>query len=342
MGRKNKNTTFDVRQLVIFHHANGKSYNEIRKLVNLSKSTVGDIVRRYKNEDRIESKLQTGRPKKLSAREEKQIVRKVVKNPRISAPKLKTEVLKETGKEVHEQTIRRILKNSGYNGRVARKKPFISEANKRKRLKFAKEFKYKDDTWWNDVIFADESKYNIFGSDGQTMVWRKPNTELQPQNLRGTVKHGGGSVMVWGCISSKGVGKLVFIDGIVDKYKYLDILNNNLLQSAHQMGIKNSFKFYQDNDPKHQSRLVQEFLLYKCPKILHPPPQSPDLNPIENLWDELDRKIRMTPITNKAQLKERLQEEWNLISTDYLKKIILNMPKRLQHVIKQKGYPTKY
>ncbi|GFV27729.1 transposable element Tc1 transposase [Trichonephila clavipes] len=62
------------------------------------------------------------------------------------------------------------------------------------------------DNFWKKVIFSDESKFNIFGSDGRRTVWRKPNTALDPKNLRPTVKHGGVSVMVWGCMASNGVG----------------------------------------------------------------------------------------------------------------------------------------
>jgi len=54
---------------------------------------------------------------------------------------------------------------------------------------------------------------------------------------------------------------------------------------------------------------VQEYLLYNCSKILHPPPQSPDLNPVENLWNLLDRNIRITPTRSKEELKLRLKEE---------------------------------
>jgi len=61
--------------------------------------------------------------------------------------------------------------------------------------------------------------------------------------------------MIWGCISSKGVGELVFIDGILDKNKYLSILKDNLIKSAN-MNIRGSFKFYQDNDLKHKSQIV--------------------------------------------------------------------------------------
>lgn len=94
-------------------------------------------------------------------------------------------------------------------------------------------------------------------------------------------------------------------------------MKNNLLQSASDMGIREAFKFYQNNDPKHKARIVQE---YRCPQVVHPPPQSPNMNPIENLWDELNRKIQKRLIFLKNELKVRLQEEWNNISNEYLYK----------------------
>ena len=69
------------------------------------------------------------------------------------------------------------------------------------------------------------------------------------------------------------------------------------------MGIEQRFKFYQDNDPKHKARFVQEFLYYTCANVLQPSPQSPDLNPIENLWDKLDRQIRKITINSEKELK---------------------------------------
>ncbi|GBN24589.1 hypothetical protein AVEN_125081-1 [Araneus ventricosus] len=67
------------------------------------------------------------------------------------------------------------------------------------------------------------------------MIWRKPNSELEMKNLTPSVKHGGGSQMVWGCMSAVGVGNLHFIDGMMDKYMYLDILKQNLKQNAEKM-----------------------------------------------------------------------------------------------------------
>ncbi|GFY20875.1 transposable element Tcb1 transposase [Trichonephila clavipes] len=80
---------------------------------------------------------------------------------------------------------------------TAVEKPFISLQNQKERLEFAKTHKMKTDNFWKKVIFSDENKFNIFGSDGRRTVWRKPNTALDPKNVHLTVKHGGVSVMVW-------------------------------------------------------------------------------------------------------------------------------------------------
>ncbi|GBM71348.1 Transposable element Tc1 transposase [Araneus ventricosus] len=149
----------------------------------------------------------------------------------------------------------------------------------------------KPEMYWNNVLFADESKINIFGSDGRIMVWREKNEELNPKNLVRTVKYGGGGALVWGCMSASGLGNLVFIDGIMNHALYLNILRDSLILSAQNLGIGNNFVFHQDNDPKHTALNVRLWCLYNCPQNLKTPPQSPDLNPIEHIWRELEIRI---------------------------------------------------
>lgn len=341
MAKIRKETTFEQRQLVIYHHAMGKSIRDVGKLLMISKSTVANIVNRFKN-NQIVSKPRCGRPKILNEHDERLLMRTVKADPRISAPKLATVMSSTHNKIVCAETIRCTIRNHGYNGRIARKKPFVSEVNRKKRLLFAKEHLDCDGSFWETVLFSDESKFNLFGSDGRVNVWRKPNTEMEPKHLRATVKHGGGSLMVWGCFSAAGTGKLVFIDGIMNKSSYLAILKENMKSSAELLGINNHFKFYQDNDPKHTAHIVREWLLYNAPKVMKTPPQSPDMNPIENLWQILDVAIRKRQITNKTQLKTALIEEWANISTDITEKLIGSMPKRMEAVIKNNGNPTKY
>ena len=116
--------------------------------------------------------------------------------------------------------------------------------------------------------------------------------------------------MVWGCMAASGVRELVFIDDKMDKYCYKNILQNNLQKSADNLGIGGDYYFQQDNDPKHITKIVRLWILYNTPHTLKTPPQSPDLNPIENLWDTLERRIRRHHISSKIQLKQVLLEEW--------------------------------
>ncbi len=106
------------------------------------------------------------------------------------------------------------------------------------------------------------------------------------------------------------------------------------------MGILHCFHFYQDNDSKHKARKVQEWLLYNFPKQIQTPAQSPHINPIENLWDELDLKVHTTPISLLTELRRCSQDEWEKLSLEYLCKILEKMPNRLRSVIKHKGNPT--
>ena len=123
---------------------------------------------------------------------------------------------------------------------------------------------------------------------------------------------------------------------------YLRILKENLKQSAESLGINSTFQFYQDNDRKHKEWNVRMWLLMNCPKVIQTPPQSPNLNVIENLWDELNRKIRQILITSKTELKRRLVEEWAKISPQYTRTLVSSMPRRVKAVLRQNGYSTKY
>lgn len=176
-------------------------------------------------------------------------MRKVKKNPKISAPKLADEYYSETGRQVSSCTIRRCLKRNDLHGRRARKKSYISNANKKKRLEFAKENINNPPDFWNRVIFTDESKLELFCTRGNQKVWRRKNDAMNVKNLILTVKYGGKSVMVWWCVSAGGVGFLEFIDGIMDHVKYINILRRNLHSSARKLGIGQNFIFLQDNDP---------------------------------------------------------------------------------------------
>lgn len=167
-------------------------------------------------------------------------------------------------------------------------------------------------------------------------------TELDKANLKGTVKHGGGSVMVWGCMSAAGAGRLVFIEDKMDHKQYIKILQENLLPSVTKLGIQDNNIFSQDNDPKHTAINTRLWLLYNARKQIKTPAQSPDLNPIEHLWEHLERQIRTRNITNRDTLKTALLEEWEKIPPTITQNLVNSMRRRMEAVILAKGGPTKY
>ncbi|EFN66003.1 Transposable element Tcb1 transposase, partial [Camponotus floridanus] len=144
-------------------------------------------------------------------------------------------------------------------------------------------------------------------------------------------------ILVWGCFSWAGVGNLVKINGIMTADVYIDIINENLEECLLKLGLEDNFIFQQDNDSKHTAKKSQAFFRSCRIKQLEWPPQSPDLNPIENFWAILDNRINKSGVTNKNSYFEALQLAWENLDPQHLKNLIESIPKRLQKVIEAKG-----
>ena len=125
---------------------------------------------------------------------------------------IQTELADELGISVSERTVRYRVNEAGFRGRVARKKPLVKSVNRLKRLGYSSTYITKPKQLWDDVIWTDETKFNLFGSDGKTMTWRKLGEEFLVDCTVPTVAHSGGNVKVWECINRKEVGNLVFIE----------------------------------------------------------------------------------------------------------------------------------
>ena len=105
----------------------------------------------------------------------------------------------------------------------------------------------------NKILGSDETKFELFGLNAKCHVWRKPG--IIPK-----VKLGGGSIMLWGCFSAAGTGRLVSIEGKMNRAKYKEILDENLLQSTQDLRLGRRFTFQQGNDHKHKAKTTQGWL----------------------------------------------------------------------------------
>ncbi len=194
----------------------------------------------------------------------------------------------------------------------------------------------------NKIIWSDETKIELFGLNSKRYVWRKPGTAHHLSNTVPTVKHGGGSIMLWGCFSAAGTGRLVAIEGKMNAAKYRDILDENLLQSAQDLRLGRRFTFQQDNDPKHTAKITKEWLHNNSVTVLEWPSQNPDLNPIEHLWRDLKMAVHQRLPSNLTELERICKEEWQRVPKSRCEKLVASFPKRLMAVLNQKGASTKY
>ena len=191
--------------------------------------------------------------------------------------------------------------------------------HRKKRLDFALKHREWTVDDWKRVIWSDETKINRIGSDGKQWVWKQVGEGLIEREVQGTVKFGGGNIMVWGCMGWEGVRILSEIEGIMNKHQYVDILSHGVPESRQKLGLTgDNFYFKQDNDPKHTS--THAFNWFEDQNINLPDwmAQSPDLNLIEHLWNHLKKQLKKYDTHPKGvhELWTRAAEEWDNITPE--------------------------
>ena len=238
MAPKKKEYSFHLRETVIELFLNGDSEHDIAGKMVIPQNSVHYIITKYKKKTkRIENIIGRGRKRKTSMHLDRVIQRKVKVDRRKSASSVKIVIESELGITISQQTVRRRLHEIGLKGRITRKKPYVNKINRGKRLEYAKAYREKPLSYWDNVLWTDESKFNLFGSDGKVMVWRTPKEELDPKCTVPTVKYGGGNVKCWGCFSLYDVGNLVFINGNMTGEVYRDILQKSLFESIKKLNL---------------------------------------------------------------------------------------------------------
>lgn len=324
----------------------GQTIRQVAEKVNVSTATVSRVGK-LSCSDR--EKVKGGRPEVLSPADKRYCVRLVTKGRMDSASKVHKQFEKDHQKVVSVDTIKRALKDSGLGAIPKPSKPLLNSRNVKKRLEWCHAHRHWTLDDWKRVVWSDETKINRFNSDGRAWAWIREGTHLQPQHVKMSVKHGGGSIMLWSAITYAGTGWLCRIEGTMDKHLYKSILedeqNATINFVCRELNLDRSqIVFQQDNDPKHTPKLVKSYLQSQDYQVMEWPPQSPDLNPIENMWRLL--KIRLneydSPPKGMQELFERVTEVWyEVITKEECQKVIESMPRRIEDCIKAKGYWTK-
>lgn len=310
----------------------GKTYKEIQEILNCSAKMISNALKWQKKPET------RGRKKKTSDADDRRIVKLVKKDPFATS----TEIISNLNLNISASSVRKRLIKANLYGRRPAKTPLLTGRHINLRLNFAKEHVEWPTSKWRNILWSDETKVELFSNDsGKKTVRRPKNKKFDPKYTTKTVKHGGGSILIWACFSHQGVGPIFRIENVMTANEYVNILENVMLPYAEEeMPLK--WVYQQDNDPKHTSKKAKDWFRRNNINVLSWPPQSPDLNPIENLWIDLKKNVARARPTNLSMLWETVESCWNMIPVEKCQSLVKSMPNRCQAVLNNKGYTTKY
>ncbi|GFV64729.1 transposable element Tcb1 transposase [Trichonephila clavipes] len=269
------------------------------------------------------------------------LTRIVARKHKQSLSQITSEVNSHLRNPISARTVQRELHASNLYGRVGICKPLVTARHALQRRQWCRTHRQWTPQQWQQVICSDESTFTLFQTTGRVYVWRTPKEAFAPECIVSTVKHGGGSLMVWGAISWCGLGPLVTLHGKVKAAHYV----NNQKDQVHpfvQTSFPGECPLYQDdNAPIHTAKIVQEWFAEHAGEVGHLdwPPQSPDLSIIEHLWGYLESKLRaqFPPPSTILVLETALHEKWLHITLQVVQDLYASIPRRIQSVIQSKG-----
>ncbi|GFV07600.1 transposable element Tcb2 transposase [Trichonephila clavipes] len=249
-----------------------------------------------------------------------------------------------TGRQVSRFTVTRRLHKGGLFARRPERCLPLKVDHRRHRLQWCREHKNWTTDQWSRVLFTDESRFSTRSDSQRVLIWREIGTRFYTSNIKERHHYGGPGVLVWGDIMLNGRTELhIFDRGSVTGDRYCEevlLPHVRLFRGA----IGPDFIFMDDNARPHRTLAVEELLESEDITRMDWPAYSPYLNPIEHVWDALERCIaaRLHHPENTQQLKQMLIEEWVLLAQEMLHQLVLSMRRRCEATIAVRGGHIPY
>ncbi len=328
-----KNNHLSTQRSVILHYYNlgHRCAAEIARKTKISVRTIRYNLAKIRKEGSVEHRRGNGRLRKITAEHNIAIGQWIRRNNEINSKEIAEKLRVTKGLNVSRGTVQRQLHRLGYKNVLPRGTPMLTNEQKERRVEWA--MAHKDDDW-SRTVFSDETSYQLFRNTiRRWSKYAQEEVKRIPKNKQ--------KIMVWGAFSIKGQISCHSFRTIMDGPLYVKILQEYLLAGAKkQFGSR--WRYQQDNDPKHTSKIAKQFLEEEVPETIDWPSNSPDINPIENLWSILKRRVEKRKPSNIDELDRFLHEEWKKVEKIIISNLIHSMKSRCLAIIDSRGERINY
>ena len=321
----------------------GLSQRQVTQALNVNQSFVSRMWNRYQTTGNVSRRHSGGRSRITTLREDRFLIMQASRHPFWTATQLQNDLQHVNGTRISTETVRRRFHEAGLRSRVAAICIPLTQQHRQAKLTWAQQHA----TWtiadWTPVLFTDESRFCLDMTDRRQRVWRRRNQRFLNAHIAQHDRYGGGSLMVWAGISVQGKTDLhVLQNGTLTAVRYRDEILDPIVR-PYAGAIGPQFILMDDNARPHRAHLVDRCLDNESIERMEWPSRSPDLNPIEHVWDMIGRAVyaRVNPPRTLAELGQALQEEYDRIPQK-IWNLICSMRRRCRAVIDARGCHTRY
>jgi len=344
MERESRNLTVEECAQAVILLEEGWSFRRIGQRFGVSHTSISRMIERYRETGQHLRRPGQGRHRITTRVQDRFLRVSAVRQRFVTGRLLQTQLQDAAGLRISTDTVRRRLADSNLRPRIPARGPALTPEHRRARLNFAREHIHWAVEDWERVLWSDESRFCLYNSDRRVRVYRRPNERYAQCNFQNTRLFGGGSVMFWGGISLTARTDLVVINnGSLTADRYIrEILQDHVIPFAPYIG--ENFLFQHDNARPHVAQIVQNYLNEVGIDTMEWPANSPDLNPIENVWDMIYRRFQKlpNPPNNLNGLTEDIVQIWNNLDQNDIRSVMLSMNNRCRAVIQNRGGNTHY